>query len=65
MPGKVHTHKVKRVYHRKGGAIRFHGRDHSRYMPSLDRRRKAKIILRDKRKSIIRMVKTAKEKESS
>lgn len=49
MPGKVHTHNGKRVYHRKGGALRFHGRDHSRYMPSLDRKRKAKHVLKKKR----------------
>jgi len=50
MPGKVHTHNGKRVYHRKGGALRFHGRDHSRYMPSLDRKRKAKHVLSKKRR---------------
>lgn len=50
MPGKVHTHKGKRVYHRKGGALRFHSRDHSRYMLSLDRKRRAKTVLKGKRR---------------
>lgn len=49
MPGKVHVHKGKRVYHRKGGALRFHGREHSHYMPSLDRKRKAKHVLSAKK----------------
>jgi hypothetical protein len=49
MPGKVHVHNGKRVYHRRDGALTFHGRRHSRYTPSLDRKRKAKTVLSAKK----------------
>lgn len=41
MPGRVHEHDGIRVYHRKDGALRFHGRKHSRYLIGRDIKRRA------------------------
>lgn len=42
MPGVLHQHDGVWVYHRKDGALRFHGKAHSRHIPALDRTRRAK-----------------------
>ena len=42
MVGVLHQHDGIWVYHRKDGALRFHGVAHSRHIPALDRKRKAK-----------------------
>lgn len=39
MPGRIHEHDGMKVYHRRDGALVFHGRHHSRYLPGLDRKR--------------------------
>lgn len=37
IPGRIHEHGGKRVYHRADGALVFHGRRHSEYSPQKDR----------------------------
>lgn len=37
IPGRIHTHNGKRVYHRADGGLKFHGRRHSEYSPARDR----------------------------
>ena len=38
MPGTLHQHDGIWVYHRKDGALRFHGKAHSRHIQEMDRR---------------------------
>ena len=43
MTGVLHEHeKGIPVYHRRDGALIYHGVHHSRHIPALDRKRKAK-----------------------
>jgi len=43
IPGKVHEHNGKRVYHRADGALLFHGRRHSEYSPQKDRKHHTRV----------------------
>lgn len=38
MPGTLHQHDGIWVYHRKDGALIFHGKRHSRHIPEMDRK---------------------------
>lgn len=42
IPGRIHEHNGKRVYHRADGALLFHGRRHSEYSPRRDRQHPGK-----------------------